>query len=309
MDEKNPYFDQVHLLVTLLPHVADQPCFALKGGTAINLFVRDLPRLSVDIDLAYLPVEDRETSLTAIDRALKAMAGNIARAVPGVNVHGKVLSGTAGWFKFVVEQNGITVKIEVTPVLRGSVYPSTLREITPKAQSLFGHAQVQTLSFEDLYAGKLCAALDRQHPRDLFDVRLLLVTEGITSCLKDALLVYLLSHNRSMTELLAPMRKDIETVFKGEFSGMAIEPISQELLEAAREELITGVHRMLTEEDRQFLLAVKRGDADWSQFPIADARRLPSVQWKLHNLSRMDPAKRRLALKALEGALYGEDNV
>ena len=123
--------------------------------------------------------------------------------------------------------------------------------------------------------------------------------------MKDAFLVYLLSHNRSLAELLAPTRKDIETVYKGEFSGMAVEPIELELLYAAREELIATIHRMLTEQDRQFLLAVKRGDADWSKFPIPDAQRLPAVQWKLHNLSRMEPAKRKKALKALERALYG----
>lgn len=305
MNANSPFFKQVRLLVALLPHVARQRCFALKGGTALNLFVRDLPRLSVDIDLAYLPVEDRETSLAAIDRALKTIDTDVERAVPRVVVRGSVLSGTATWFKLLVEQEGVSVKIEVTPVLRGSVYPSDLRELVPRAQALFGYAQVQLLSFEDVYAGKMCAALDRQHPRDLFDVRLLLAAEGITPRMKDAFLVYLLSHNRSLAELLAPTRKDIEAVYKGEFSGMAVEPIELELLYAAREELIATVHRMLTEQDRQFLLAVKRGDADWSKFPIPDAQRLPAIQWKLHNLSRMEPAKRKKALKALERALYG----
>ncbi len=49
----NPFTEQVRLLVALLPRVAKQECFALKGGTAINMFLRDMPRLSVDIDLAY----------------------------------------------------------------------------------------------------------------------------------------------------------------------------------------------------------------------------------------------------------------
>lgn len=305
MDANSPFFKQVRLLVALLPHVARQRCFALKGGTALNLFVRDLPRLSVDIDLAYVPVENRETSLAAIDRALKTIGTDVERAVPRAVVRGSVLSGTATWFKLLVEQEGVSVKIEVTPVLRGSVYPSDLRELVPRAQALFGYAQVQLLSFEDVYAGKMCAALDRQHPRDLFDVRLLLAAEGITPRMKDAFLVYLLSHNRSLAELLAPTRKDIETVYKGEFSGMAVEPIELELLYAAREELIATVHSMLTEQDRQFLLAVKRGNADWSKFPIPDAERLPAVQWKMHNLSLMEPAKRQKALKALERALYG----
>jgi hypothetical protein len=299
------FTEQVRLLVTVLPHVARQGCFALKGGTALNLFIRDMPRLSVDIDLAYLPVQDREASLTAIDQALKAIAGDIARAVPGVNVNGSALTGTATWFKFVVERGGIRVKVEVTPVLRGSVYPSELREMAPRAQTEFGYAQMQVLSFEDLYAGKLCAALDRQHPRDLFDVQLLLEREGMTPRLKDAFLVYLLSHNCPMAELLAPTRKDIGTSYTGEFAGMAVAPVTLEALYQTREEMIASIQRMLMERDRQFLLAVKRGDADWSTFPIPEAKDLPAVRWKLHNLSLMEKDKRQKALQALERALYG----
>lgn len=298
MEANSPFFEQVRLLVALLPHVARQHCFALKGGTAINLFVRDLPRLSVDIDLAYLPVEDRETNLAAIDQALRAIGTDIERAVTRAVVRGSVLSGTATWYKLLVEREGVSVKIEVTPVLRGSVY-------SPELCDLVQRAQAQLLSFEDVYAGKLCAALDRQHPRDLFDVRLLLAAEGITPRMKDAFLVYLLSHNRPMAELLAPTRKDIEAVYKGEFSGMAVEPIELELLYSAREELIATVHRMLTEQDRQFLLAVKRGDVDWSKFPISDAQRLPAVQWKLQNIRRMTPAQREQALERPRHVLYG----
>jgi predicted nucleotidyltransferase component of viral defense system len=304
MATSNRFTEQVRLLVTVLPHVARQGCFALKGGTAINLFIRDLPRLSVDIDLAYVPVEDRAASLTAIDHALKVIAADIKRAVPGANVHGSVLSGTTTWFKLVVERGGVRIKIEVTPVLRGSVYPPELRELAPRAQAEFGYVQMQVLSFEDLYAGKLCAALDRQHPRDLFDVRLLMAAEGITPRLKDAFLVYLLSHNRPMAELIAPTRKDIRALYEGEFAGMAVEPVTLEALNAAREELITTLQRTLTEADRQFLLAIKRGDADWSNFPIPEVKNLPAVQWKLQNLSRMEPAKRQKALQSLEHALY-----
>jgi len=305
MDMNSRFTEQVRLLVTALPHVARQRCFALKGGTAINLFIRDLPRLSVDIDLAYLPVEDREASLTAIDHALKAIATDITRAVSGANVHGSVLSGMATWFKLVVERGGVRIKIEVTPVLRGSVYAPDLRELVPRAQDEFGYVQMQVLSFEDVYAGKLCAALDRQHPRDLFDIRLLLAEEGITPRLKDAFLVYLLSHNRTMAELLAPTRKDIVGLYNGEFAGMAVEPISLESLYETRQEMIATVQRSLTEQDRQFLMAVKRGDADWSMFPLPEAQDLPAVRWKMHNLSLMDDDKRQKALQSLERVLYG----
>ena len=61
------YVAQVRLLLSVLPDIAREPVFALKGGTAINLFYRDMPRLSVDIDLTYLPVADRQSSLEDMD--------------------------------------------------------------------------------------------------------------------------------------------------------------------------------------------------------------------------------------------------
>lgn len=70
MDRDSLFYRQVALLVRVLPWVATEKCLALKGGTAINLFVRDMPRLSVDIDLAYLPIEPREASLQHISAAL-----------------------------------------------------------------------------------------------------------------------------------------------------------------------------------------------------------------------------------------------
>src|SRR5690606_36532122 len=66
MAPHDAYRAQVELLIRCLPAVANAPDFALKGGTAINLFLRDMPRLSVDIDLTYLPITDRANALTDI---------------------------------------------------------------------------------------------------------------------------------------------------------------------------------------------------------------------------------------------------
>jgi predicted nucleotidyltransferase component of viral defense system len=63
LEANNRYRKQVQLLVRVLPLVDVETCFALKGGTAINLFYRELPRLSVDIDLLYIPRDDRDTAL------------------------------------------------------------------------------------------------------------------------------------------------------------------------------------------------------------------------------------------------------
>ena len=70
------YVDQLRLLVDILPAVAAEDDFALKGGTAINLFYRDLPRLSVDIDLTFLPIRDRVQSLADIDVAMDIDVNN-----------------------------------------------------------------------------------------------------------------------------------------------------------------------------------------------------------------------------------------
>jgi hypothetical protein len=102
VDASSPFTDQVHLLVALLPSAAKQACFALKGGTAINLFLRDMPRLSVDIDLTFLPVEDRDASLSGIDTALGAIAADIAEHVPRTMVKASVLPGTNKRYKLIV---------------------------------------------------------------------------------------------------------------------------------------------------------------------------------------------------------------
>ena len=185
---------QVALLVRVLPHVATETCFALKGGTAINLFVRDLPRLSVDIDLVYLPIENRETSLIGIRSALSRIAQKIHKAIPDSIVTDS--ANTDGTL-VLVRQRSAQIKIEVTPVLRGTVHPTELRTVRPIVEDQFGFAEIQVVSFADLYAGKLVAALDRQHPRDLFDVKHLLANEGIDGPLYQTFLAYILSPQSS----------------------------------------------------------------------------------------------------------------
>ncbi|WP_255762633.1 nucleotidyl transferase AbiEii/AbiGii toxin family protein [Halomonas alkalisoli] len=81
---REDYEARVALLVRILPYVAEEDIFALKGGTAINLFYRDLPRLSVDIDLTYLPIKDRVESLAEINDAMDRIATAIERGISGV---------------------------------------------------------------------------------------------------------------------------------------------------------------------------------------------------------------------------------
>jgi predicted nucleotidyltransferase component of viral defense system len=305
VEANGPFFEQVRLLVALFPHVARQKCFALKGGTAINLFLRDMPRLSVDIDLAYLPVENREISLAGIDAALGTIIEDIESKIPRTIVKALVLKGTDKRFKLLVRQGDTNVKIEVTPVLRGCVYPAEFREMVPKASEAFGFSRNQLLSFEDLYAGKICAALDRQHPRDLYDVNLLLNHEGIDVRLKNAFLVYLLGHNRPMAELLAPQPQDIEPLYHRELEDMTAEPVSLKQLQDTLGRLVGEIHSRLTVADKHFLLALKKGTATWHDFPLPEAERLPAVQWKLLNIQRMSKAKHAAAIAKLEKVLFG----
>lgn len=305
METDNPFTEQVRLLVSLLPSVAKQPCFALKGGTAINLFVRDMPRLSVDIDLAYLPLEDRDASLAGIDTALGEITADIERHIPRAEVKASVLKGTGKRLKLLVRQGDTNVKIEVSPVLRGSVYPAEGRQLSARAEKSFGFARIPVFSFEDLYGGKICAALDRQHPRDLYDVYWLLQREGIDERLKNAFMVYLMGHNRPMVELLAPQTQNIAPLYRKEFEGMTYEPVGLEHLRETLPQLVRKIHAVMTEADRHFLLALKLGIQDWRNFPLPEVERLPAIQWKMLNLTRMNSVKRRQASAKLEKVLFG----
>ncbi|MHA2216998.1 MAG: nucleotidyl transferase AbiEii/AbiGii toxin family protein [Candidatus Hodarchaeales archaeon] len=297
------YSDQARLLISVLPHVAKETCFALKGGTAINLFVRNMPRLSVDIDLSYLPVEDRDTSLKTIDTALKSIESRIQKAIPGSVINKNLLTGTKYYNRLLISRDGVTIKVEVTPVLRGSVHPSQEKEISAKAEKEFGYVRMQLLSFEDLYGGKLCAALDRQHPRDLYDIHYLLKNEGITEIIKNTFLVYLISHNRPMAELLHPRPQDISTLYESEFKGMTYEYVSLEELYKTRKKIVELIHEGLSDNDRMFLFSLKNGDPKWELFAYPEAASLPAVRWKLHNLSKMTENKKKEAVHKLKEAL------
>ncbi len=300
---KQFFSNQVRLLVSVLPFVAKEKSFALKGGTAINLFIRDMPRLSVDIDLAYLPIEDRETSLNEIDAAMKRIKHDIGTVFTGAEVSESFLPATKKCIRLTVKHNGTQIKIEVTPVLRGSINPALVKNISPKTEAEYGTVSMQLLSFEDLYGGKMCAALDRQHPRDLFDVYHLLQNEGITEALKNTFIVYLLSHPRPIAELLEPRMKAIDALYEKEFVGMTMEAVSLEVLIQTRLDLIEKIHEALTDDDKAFILSVKSGTPKWELFAYPESVNLPAVRWKLHNLSKMDKLKKKEALLKLEAVL------
>jgi predicted nucleotidyltransferase component of viral defense system len=303
IDSNNLYFKQAELLVRIIPFVAEEPCFAIKGGTAINLFIRDLPRLSVDIDLVYLPVQDRNSSLDAIDKALKTIAKKASTAIKALRITLAKLSGTDKTIKLFIELNHVRIKVEVSPVLRGTVFPVVTLEVTNNVSELLGYAEALVVSIPDLYAGKICATLDRQHPRDLFDILYLLKNEGITESIFKAFMVYLISHNRPITEIINPNFKDLSVVFSREFKGMTMEAISLDDLYETREQLIHIINKRLNESDKKFLISFKSGKPDWSLLGINGVENLPAVKWKLQNIINMPDSKRASAVNKLKTTL------
>lgn len=297
------YREQMTLLVRCLPEVFKQDCFALKGGTAINLFVRDLPRLSVDIDLTYMPIQPRNESLQSISDALTSMQADIQASLGGgcsITPHHR----EEFVIKLTVRAGQAVVKIEPSTVLRGSVHPPETRDLVETAQQeLLAFASAPVLSEADLYGGKLCAALDRQHPRDLFDVRLLLDDQGITEEIRQSFVVYLASHNRPMNELLNPSALDIEDLYRREFEGMTRDASRLDDLLAVQAQLPALLRRALTEPERAFLLSIKRGEPDWELLGIAHLAELPGLQWKLHNIRKMSDQKRSKELERLQRVL------
>lgn len=284
------YSAQVALLVRTIPEIAREDTFALKGGTAINLFVRDLPRLSVDIDLVYLPIAARTESLAAIHQGFARIAGNLRKRL-GVKVT-EQKSGDGA--KLIVRAGAAQIKVEVSPVLRGTVFDPEVCSVRPTVEDRFGYAEMLVVALPDLYAGKIAAALDRQHPRDLFDILHLYENEGITDDLFKAFLIYLVSHNRPPHELLDPNLLDLNALYVGEFQGMTVEPVPLASLLDIRAKLIADIQKRTREDaPAAFLRSFFAGDPDWSRvvLPI-DASRLPAVQWKQQNLGRLQAEQR-----------------
>jgi predicted nucleotidyltransferase component of viral defense system len=301
------YSAQVALLVRLLPHVAKETVFALKGGTAINLFYRDLPRLSVDIDLTYLPIKGREESLAEINEAMDRIAASIESGITGANTQ-RILGGGGGSTRLIARLNGVEIKIETSPVTRGVVHEPETRIVSETVEDQFGYAEIQVVSFEDLFAGKLHAALDRQHPRDLYDVRQLYENEGLTEDLFRTFLVHIAGSSRPIHELLNPNLLNLDQPYSQEFTGMTRMPVSLGELLNTRERLVGDIQSRLDESTKQFLLSLHDGMPDFSAIGRPLASDLPAVRWKLFNLKKLKNdnaakhAEQRAALEALFGS-------
>jgi predicted nucleotidyltransferase component of viral defense system len=297
------YQQQVGLLLDVLPFLKQLDCFALKGGTAINLFIRDMPRLSIDIDLTYLPIEPRRLFLSNMNNKLEELASVLEGKA--FQVSKRYSQQEKCIIKLIVSNGNVDIKIEPNTVLRGTVFGVEERYLSPRVQDEFLQAQKVTLvSLADLYAGKICAALDRQHPRDLFDIKLLLENEGITEQIRQAFVIYLASGTRPMSELLSPHQLELKEVYQKEFLGMTNLVVTYDELLHARKQLIDTIRADLTNNEKLFLISIKEGKPDWSLLPIPGVENLPALQWKLMNIRKMNPTKHQQALTKLKVALH-----
>jgi predicted nucleotidyltransferase component of viral defense system len=281
------YLDTARLLAQVAPVVfAADDGLALKGGTAINLFIRNMPRLSVDLDLVFTDhLLPRDQALARIGEAVRRSGERLTalgfqvRSTPAVHT---------GETRLLVRRGRIEVKVEVNSVMRGTmgrVHPASL---TPNARdALLADLEIPIVSLEDVYGGKLVAAMDRQHPRDLFDVLQLFANEGITTGIRRAFVVYLASHNRPIHEVLFPSRRDISYEYERSFDGMTVENIELAQLLAARDRMFDELQRGLDADERRFLASLACAAPEWGLLGIDHLEQLPGIRWKLHNLAQL----------------------
>lgn len=301
------YLATARLLTEIAPVVFESGIFALKGGTAINLFLREMPRLSVDLDLVFtdhrLP---RAEALGAINEALRVARDQLAKRRLEVQA---LSAADMGETKLLVQRDDLSVKIEVNTVIRGTVHPTKTMALTAAASdALMADLELPLLSPEDIYGGKLVAAMDRQHPRDLFDVMELFAHGGITPEIRRAFVVYLASHNRTLHEVLFPTPKDIRLAYEGSFAGMTTEPVTMEALLETRDRLFQELPAALDANEREFLRTLVHVEPGWALLGIAHLKELPAIRWRLQNLeklARTNPDRLRALADALAQRLGG----
>lgn len=298
----NQYYKNiVKLLLDTLPFLFSDGTFVLKGGTAINLFYRNLPRLSVDIDLAYAERKhDCETALGNITDRLSKISAELKK-------YGMDTDRTrfeADTTKLVVTRGSCRVKLEVNHVFRGILKPPKKITVSPNVEKMFMSApEAYVMDHDELYAGKIMAALNRQHPRDLFDVKKLYENGGITDGIIDCFVCYLCGGNGVFYETLDPNPKDIRDVFAKDFDGMQFERTTPEELTEIFLRLKRDVVGMMRNERKDFLVGFSRVVPDFSLAPFPELSEYPAIKWKLLNLEKFgkkSPAEFALQTKKLE---------
>ncbi len=277
------YKAQVTLLLQILPSIALKKCFAMHGGSAINLFLREIPRLSVDIDLAYLPIEDRMSTFKNIEAALLEVKEHLIKVIPEILITGPFKHPNQA--KLFCNLHGVQVKAEVNTIMRGVIDKPVIRQLSVRTQEEFDQfCEMPIVPIGQLYGGKICAALDRQHPRDLFDVKKMFENTGYTKKIHHGFLFCLLASNRPIHEIFNPLPINQSQVLQSQFSGMTNEPFTYDDYVVTRTKLIQVINKNLGEKDKVFLISFKEGN--------------------IQKLKQQNPQKHKIQLEALKRVLF-----
>lgn len=275
------YRRQVALLIRIMPSVFRIKDFAVHGGTAINLFYKNMPRYSVDIDLTYIPITDRRTSIDVINAHLTQLKQMIERTVPGIKVVHK-----PDVLKLQCSYEGAMVKIEVNGTKRGIIGATGDHMLCARAQNEFQMGcKARIVSFSQLYGGKITAALSRQHPRDLFDCKYMEIDNF--KDVKDGFMLCLLGSDKPIIESLRPNSIDQTEALEKQFAGMSDVPFSYADYEDARINLVKMVNDNLDSADKDFLLSFEVGNPIWNLCCAGDLSAYPSVRWKQQNIIKL----------------------
>lgn len=299
------YTATVRQLLDIAPVLFTTPHFAIKGGTALNLFLHNLPRLSVDIDVVFTNHSlGREEALQAIAAELSA----ISQKLEAMGYEVRQRRNSAGTeSKLMVIGPLAEVKVEVNEVFRGTLLPLQQRPLSPATEEEFAQAvTLPLLATAELYGSKLVAAMDRQHPRDLFDVLILYNDTGLTPEIVDCFVAYLAGHNRPVHEVLMPRLQHLDATFANQFNGMTRDEVSLEALEQTRQRLVQDLPRALTDQHRTFLLSLVQNQPRWDCLPFPHLQELPAIRWKLQNLAKLKGAKRTEQIEGLQACFQQE---
>lgn len=306
------YIDQVRLLLRVLPHLDRIPDFAMKGGTAINLFLRPLPRLSVDIDLVYLPIEDRPASLKKIEANLGLLKQSVEKEV---GIKSCRLEVKPEYSKLYIEDQSSIIKVEPNSLLRGTIFSCAKVNTHPFVKKEFGfEAKVNLIDSREIYAGKFCAAIDRQHPRDFFDVREIMkeITKTELEEFRSPFCVYMAMTGRPIHELLnSKLVPNFEKTFKSSFDGMTNEAVSAKELIVSFDQFKKSSLFSFTKGEKEFLIKMQIGEVVPEGLKLSESQKkkipsLPGIKWKILNVEKLkniDSNKYRQAINQLETEL------